>query len=75
MCFFPLKKKFKKKKISLQTLTRILEATVVKVVKHDSKTWVLWNTEENLLDVFKKNCLRIILGAHLPNHYIKQQAA
>ena len=49
----------------MQTKIRILEATVMTVVKYCSKAWVLQKTDENLLDVFQRNCLRIVLGTRL----------
>ena len=35
------------------------------VVKYGSEAWVLRNADENLLDVFQRNCLRIVLGTRL----------
>jgi len=49
-------------KKSLQTKIRILEATVMTVVKYGSEAWALRKEDENLLDVFQRNCLRIVLG-------------
>ena len=63
--FSQLKKVCKKSKISLQTKSRILEATVMTVVKYGSETWVLRKVDEDLLDVFQRNCLRIVLGTRL----------
>ena len=60
--FSQLKKVWKNRKISLQTKVRILEATVMTVVKYGSEAWVLRKADEYLLDVFKRNCLRIVMG-------------
>ena len=51
----------------------MLEATVMIVVKHGSEAWALRNADENLLDVFQRNCLRIVLDTRLtdrPAYYI-----
>ena len=32
------------------------------VVKYGSEAWALRKTDEDLLDVFHRNCLRIVLG-------------
>ena len=66
--FFQLKKVWKNKKISLQTKIRILEATVMKLVKYGSEAWALQKAEENLLDVFQSNYLLILLGTRLTDH-------
>ena len=50
--FSQLKKVWKNRKISLQTKIRILEATVMTVVKYGSEAWVLQKADEDLLDVF-----------------------
>ena len=63
--FLQLKKVWKNRKISLQTKIRVLEATVMTVVKYGSETWALQKADENLLDVFQRNCLRIFLGTRL----------
>ena len=63
--FSQLKKVWKNRKISLQTKIRILEATVMTVVKYGSEAWTLQKADENLLDVFQRNCLRIVLGTRL----------
>ena len=65
MSFSQLKINCKNRKISLQTKIRILEATVITVVKHGSEAWALRKTDEDLLDVFQRNCLRIVLGIRL----------
>ena len=62
---FSVKKVWKNRKISLQTKIRILEATVMTVVKYGSEAWVLRKAGENLLDIFQRNCLRIVLGARM----------
>ena len=63
--FSQLKKVWKIRKICLQTKIRILEATVMTVVKYSSEAWALRKADENLLDVFQRNCLRIVLGTWL----------
>ena len=35
------------------------------VVKYGSEAWALRKADENLLDVFQRNCLRIVLGTRL----------
>jgi hypothetical protein len=35
------------------------------VVKYDSEAWALRKADEDLLDVFQRNCLRIVLGTRL----------
>ena len=57
-----LKKVWKNEKISLQTKIRILEATVMTVVKYGSEAWALQKADENLLNVFQRKCLQIVLG-------------
>ena len=49
----------------MRTIPAILEATVV---KYGSETWVLRNMEEDLLDIFKRNCPRIVLDTRLTDH-------
>ena len=34
-------------------------------VKYGSEAWVLRKADENLLDDFQRNCLRIVLGTRL----------
>ena len=51
-CLFTVKDFWKNRKISLQTKIRILEATVMTVVKYGSEAWVLRKADEDLLDVF-----------------------
>ena len=65
MFFNSLKKVWENRKISLQTKIRILEATVMTVVKYGSEAWALRKADENLLDVFQRNCLRTVLGTGL----------
>jgi len=60
--FSQLKNVWKDRKKSLQTIVRILEATVMKVVKYGSEERALQKADEDLLDVFQRNCLRIVLG-------------
>ena len=59
------KKVWKNRKISMQTKIRILEATVMAVVKYGCEAWVLWKADEDLLDFFQRNRLRIVLGTRL----------
>ena len=35
------------------------------VVKYGSEAWALQKADENLLDLFQRNCLRIVLGTQL----------
>ena len=63
--FSQLKKVWKNRNISLHTKIRILETTVMTAVKYGSETWALRKADENLLDVFQRNCLRIVLGTQL----------
>ena len=35
------------------------------LVKYGSEAWALRKADENLLDVFQRNCLRIVLGTRL----------
>ena len=67
MFFSQLKKVWKNRKISLQTNIIILEGTVMTVVKYGSETRALQKVDEDLLDVFQRNCLRIVLGTRLTN--------
>ena len=53
------------RKISLQIKIRILETTVMTVVKYGSEPWALRKADENLQDVFQRYCLRIVLGTRL----------
>ena len=63
--FSQFKKVWKNRKISLQTKIRILKATLMTVVKYGSEAWALRKTDEDLLDVFRTNCLRTVLGTRL----------
>ena len=56
---------WKNRKISLQTKVWILEVTVMTVVKYGSEAWALRKADEDLLDLFQRNCLRIVLGTRL----------
>ena len=38
---------------------------MITVVKYGSEAWALRKADENLLDVFQRNCLRIVLGTRL----------
>ena len=71
--FSQLKKVWKNRKISLQTKIRILEATVMTVVKYGSEAWALRKADENLLDVFQRNCLRIIRKSAVQSHFLGLQ--
>ena len=44
---------------------RILEATVMTVVKYGLEVWALQKADEDLLDVFQRDCLRFVLGYQL----------
>ena len=46
----------------MQIKIRILEATVV---KYGSEAWALRKADEDLLDVFQRNLLQIVLGTRL----------
>ena len=35
------------------------------VVKYGSEAWALRKADENLLDIFQRNCLQIVLGTQL----------
>ena len=35
------------------------------MVKYGSEAWALLKTEEDLLDLFQRNCIRIVLGTRL----------
>ena len=50
--FSLFKKVWKNRKISLQIKIRILEGTVMTVVKYESEAWALQKGVEDLLDVF-----------------------
>ena len=63
--FSPLKKVWKNRKINLQTKIRTLEASVMTVVKCGSEAWALRKVDEDLLEVFQRNCLLIVLGTRL----------
>ena len=63
--FLHLKKVWKNRKISLQTKIRILKATGTAVAKYGSEAWALRKVDEDLLYVFQRNCLRIVLDNRL----------
>ena len=44
---------------------RMLEGTVTTVVKYGSKVGVPRKVDEDLLDVFQRNCLRIVMGTRV----------
>jgi len=46
----------------MQTKTRILEVTVMTVVKYGSEAWGFRKTDKDWLNVLERNCLRIVLG-------------
>ena len=52
--FSQLKNVWKNRKISLQTKIRILEATVMTVVKYGFEAWVLRKADEDLPDVTRE---------------------
>ena len=41
-----------------ETITGILEAAVVTVLKSGSKAWAFQKMEEHLLDIFQRNCIQ-----------------
>ena len=49
----------------MQTKIKILEATVMTMVKYGSEAWVQRKADEVLLGVFQRNCLRTVLGTRL----------
>ena len=51
------KKKCKNKEISLRMKIRILEATVMTIVKYGSEVWALRKTDNKLPDIYQRNCL------------------
>ena len=59
------KRVWKNRKMSLQTKIRILEATVMTVVKYGNEARAFRKVDKNLLGVFKRNCLLIVLGTRL----------
>ena len=59
------------RRIILRTKIRIMEAAVMTVVEYGSEAWMLRKTEEELLDVFQKKYLRVVLGTRLTNPYFK----
>ena len=63
--FSQLKKVCKNRRISLQTKIRISEVTVMTVIKYGSEAWALRKADENSLDIFQRNCLRIVLGTKI----------
>ena len=66
MFFFTVKKKvWKNRKVSPQTNIRILKGTLMTVVKYGYEEWMLRKADEDLLDVFQKNCLQIFLDTQL----------
>jgi len=46
-------------------MLNVLEGTVMAVVKYGSEAWALRKADEGLLDVFQRNCLRVVLGTRL----------
>ena len=60
--FSQLKKVWKHKKINLRTKIRILGTAVMRLVNYGFEAWALWKADEDLLDVFHGNYLRIVLG-------------
>ena len=63
---FPLLKKvWNNRKISLQTKIRTLKAAVITLVSYGSEAGALQKATKILLDIFQRNCLRIILGTRL----------
>ena len=52
--FFKLKKAWKNRRISLKNKIRILDATVMTMVKNISEAWALQKTEDDLWRMFSK---------------------
>ena len=52
----------------------MFEATTMTVVKYGSEAWALQKKDEDLLDVFQRNCLRIRLGARLTDRILKSRS-
>jgi len=67
-CFHSWKKVPENRKISLQTKIRVLEATKMTVVKYGSEVRALRKMKEDLLDLFQKYYLWIILVTWLSDH-------
>ena len=42
-------------------------------VKYSSNAWVFWKREVDLLDIFRKNFLQIVLGARLNDHILNSK--
>ena len=62
-----------KRKTSLQNKIRILEATVMRVVKYGSEAWALRKADDDLLDVFQRHCQQIVLGTRLTDRISKSR--
>jgi hypothetical protein len=71
--FSLLKKVSKSWKISLQIKIRIMEGTMMTVVKYGSEAWVLQKVYKDLLDVSQRNCLWIVLGTWLTDHILNSR--
>ena len=46
-------------------MIRILEATMITVIKYVFEVWAPRKVDEDFLDVFLRSCLRIVLGTRL----------
>ena len=54
----------------MRTKIRILEATVMTVIKYGPEAMALRKTE-NLLETFQRNCLRNVLGTQQTDPFLK----
>jgi hypothetical protein len=64
--FFSQSKKVgRNRNISLRTKIRIVEPTVMIMVKLCSETGALQKAEDDILNFSEKNCLKIVLGTRL----------
>ena len=65
-CFLiQLKKSLEEQEDKSVTRIRILEATMMTVVKYDSGAWALRKTEEDFLEIFPRYCPQTVLGSRL----------
>jgi len=51
-----------------ETEIRELESTVMTVMKYGSEAWTIRKADEDLLYVFHRNCIQIVLGTRLTDH-------
>ena len=57
----------------MPTKIRILAATVMTVIKYGLEAWAHPKADEDLLDVFPRDCLRIVLGIRLTDRISKSK--